>query len=169
MDSRHAMSGASEPVVMERYRNRSVEGTERKRVDARSRSSRWRKRNPEKYKAQQKRWRQKNRKRLNKYVAVWRKTHGSHAYRRLRLKRYGLTPERFDVLLREQGHRCAICRSERPSGRGTWHVDHDHVTREVRGLLCTRCNTGVGLFADNPARLAAAAEYLNRRRLPSLT
>lgn len=61
----------------------------------------------------------------------------------------------------EQDGRCAICRHEFRTGtrRGV-HVDHDHETRRVRGLLCGPCNTALGGLKDDPSRLAAAARYL---------
>jgi hypothetical protein len=57
--------------------------------------------------------------------------------------RYGLTPERFDEMVVDQEGRCAICRREFPQ---TPHVDHDHETGKVRGLLCRRCNIMLGWF-----------------------
>jgi len=40
-------------------------------------------------------------------------------------------------------------------------IDHDHRTRDIRGLLCSRCNTGIGMFKDNPERMGRAIEYLS--------
>lgn len=81
---------------------------------------------------------------------------------------YGLTPEQYDTLLAAQDGRCAICGSpDWPGGRktGSPHVDHGHGTNVVRGLLCGNCNTGLGYFGDDPARLRAAADYLERARV----
>ena len=72
---------------------------------------------------------------------------------------YGITPEQFAERLIAQDNRCAICRTDTPNGKG-WHVDHDHATQAVRGLLCGNCNNGLGNFADDPTRLRAAVEYL---------
>jgi hypothetical protein len=58
-----------------------------------------------------------------------------------------------------QDGRCAICRKKPQTGRRL-SVDHDHKTGEVRGLLCTLCNQGLGYFKDDPGRLGAALEYL---------
>jgi hypothetical protein len=81
-----------------------------------------------------------------------------------RFKRYGLTPEQYDFMLWEQDSKCAICGTDYP-GKNGWHVDHSHVTGEVRGLLCTGCNTGIGALKDDPAVLRAAADYLERTSL----
>jgi len=90
--------------------------------------------------------------------------HGTLEQRRARSLRfhYGMTVEQYDALLEEQEGVCAICRSECKSGRHL-AVDHDHETRENRGLLCANCNTAVGLMEDNPDLLIAAAKYLNAR------
>lgn len=70
----------------------------------------------------------------------------------------------FDLTHGIQGGVCAICLGPPAEGdRGDrLHVDHDHVTGEVRGLLCSHCNTALGKFRDDPARLRRAAEYLER-------
>lgn len=56
--------------------------------------------------------------------------------------------------------KCAICSIER-SGKNH-ALDHDHKTGKLRGILCNNCNTGLGMFGDDPVRLRAAAEYLER-------
>ena len=75
--------------------------------------------------------------------------------RKYRLKRaYGITPERFQELLAYQDHKCALCGATEPTGKGTWHVDHDHSCcpgstgcgQCVRGLLCHPCNVKLGVL-----------------------
>lgn len=80
-----------------------------------------------------------------------------------RLKRYGLTEEQYDAMFTAQDERCAICRSPGPQSN-YWHIDHDHVTGRVRGILCGFCNPAIGYFADDPERILAAAEYIKRHR-----
>lgn len=65
--------------------------------------------------------------------------------------KYGLTAEAQKALL-AQG--CQIC------GDVATHIDHDHVSGMVRGGLCNNCNTGLGMFADDPVRLQRAVSYL---------
>lgn len=79
--------------------------------------------------------------------------------------RYGMSREQFFRFFAESGSRCAICRrplrwrGERYA-KDVGHVDHDHATKRVRGLLCPRCNLGLGHFDDSSERLFAAAVYL---------
>jgi hypothetical protein len=77
--------------------------------------------------------------------------------------KYGIDRREFDALMKAQGGRCAICK--RPfSGVGAkqTHVDHDHVTGRVRGLLCYTCNVGIGYFNDSVAMLEHAIAYLKK-------
>lgn len=77
------------------------------------------------------------------------------------LKRhYKLTLEAFYAMLKEQNYLCALCSTDKPGGRGRWHVDHDHQTNTIRGLLCHKCNVGLGHFNDNVALLEKALNYL---------
>ena len=75
-----------------------------------------------------------------------------------------MKPAEFDALLDSQGGRCAICRTETAGGKGGWHVDHDHATGRIRGLLCHGCNIALGYFRDDPDRLRAAMAYLETAR-----
>lgn len=75
------------------------------------------------------------------------------------MTKYGLTFAQFSALLDSQEGRCAICRIEFD---GEPSVDHDHQTNMVRGLLCTTCNTGLGMFKDSPERLRGAIKYLKK-------
>lgn len=73
---------------------------------------------------------------------------------------HGLTRAKFNEILALQNGSCKICKAHVPGGGGTWKVDHDHATGKVRGLLCHKCNVGLGLFNDSPSLLKAAARYL---------
>lgn len=73
-------------------------------------------------------------------------------------RRYGITEEDFQRMLEEQGGGCAICglvQHDKPL-----HVDHDHNTGAVRGLLCLPCNTMLGKARDNINILSKAINYL---------
>lgn len=78
-----------------------------------------------------------------------------------RIQQFGLTLEQYDTMLETQKYCCCICKTSEP-GKHNWHVDHNHTTGKVRGLLCSPCNTGLGHFGDDPTRLRAAADYLER-------
>jgi hypothetical protein len=93
------------------------------------------------------------------------------ANRRNNLRRYGITPERFDEMSAEQGGTCALCGgTPRPDGvkaASRLHVDHDHETGAVRRLLCNGCNRGLGYLQDSPELLRMAADYVERHRATS--
>jgi hypothetical protein len=85
---------------------------------------------------------------------------------------YKLSPERYQSMLEAQNYRCAnlVCLTDEPGGKGRWHIDHDHSCcpgkrscgKCVRGLLCHSCSVGSGCFGDDPARLRAQADYIER-------
>jgi len=77
---------------------------------------------------------------------------------REKLKRlYGLTLEEYNTKLKKQKSVCLICEKK---DRKTLSVDHNHKTKKVRGLLCQKCNTGIGMFQDNIKLLKQAIKYL---------
>ncbi|MEV4255242.1 endonuclease VII domain-containing protein [Spirillospora sp. NPDC049652] len=83
--------------------------------------------------------------------------HGSARNYFLKL-RYGITEQEADSILAAQGGICVICLAAPAS-----HVDHDHVVGRVRGMLCFKCNNGLGQFQDEVWRLEVAADYLEGR------
>lgn len=74
---------------------------------------------------------------------------------------YGLTLERYNRMLLDQGGVCAIC-SQPCESRRSLSVDHNHDTGEVRGLLCCHCNRGLGSFRDRADLTDKATGYLLR-------
>jgi hypothetical protein len=126
----------------ERARNHAWYAANRERSIAAAQA--WRRANPELYEATQARHRLRRR----------------SAQRADHLKRtFGLTLDEYDAMVARQEARCAICRRLPRDGRFL-HVDHDHETGEVRGLLCVRCNNALGLLRDDAGILERAAAYL---------
>lgn len=79
------------------------------------------------------------------------------------LRRYGITPQQFDWLHANSDGRCQICR-QLDNRRRRLSIDHDHLTREIRGLLCSRCNLMLGHVEDNVELLRSAIAYLEGQR-----
>jgi hypothetical protein len=114
----------------------------------RDRVRRWQMENADRYRAKQ-----------LEYAASGRK---QIADRKSYLKRtYGLTLADYERMFEAQGGVCAICREARPEER-TLHVDHDHETGVIRGLLCFRCNNALGDFREEYELFRRAADYLDR-------
>ncbi len=74
---------------------------------------------------------------------------------------YSIELEDYDKVFHVQNGRCAICLTDMPGGNhNRFHLDHDHVTGKIRGLLCATCNLGLGYFKDNPIHLMQALHYI---------
>ena len=88
-------------------------------------------------------------------------------YRKHNLKKkYNLSVSEYNEMLNSQDNKCAICKSDKAFGHSIhFHVDHDHLTNEVRGLLCAKCNSGLGHFKDNETALQNAIYYLQIHKL----
>lgn len=103
------------------------------------------------------------RKAVRKYRSSLTPEQRSTLYRRCDLLRnFGLTPIEYEKIFESQDGVCAICKRICSSGRRL-AVDHCHMTGRVRGLLCSRCNLGIGQFNDSVELLEAAIEYLGSR------
>lgn len=82
------------------------------------------------------------------------KNHGSTRSRMLK-RRYGVDAVDVEWMILQQGGKCAVCK-EKPAK----HVDHDHESKRVRGILCFNCNRGLGYFKDDWELMCRAADYL---------
>lgn len=122
------------------------------RREAKERVARWRVENDEYYRARQAEYQKSD-----AYRRSLRQTH-------LKTK-YGITLQDYDEMLERQDGGCAIC-GRPPRADISLHVDHDHGTGLVRGLLCFPCNNALGLMGDDPARLARAIDYLTTAPSP---
>lgn len=78
-----------------------------------------------------------------------------------RLKIYGITQDQFRMIKKAQAGRCAICGVKFKRGVVDCQLDHNHLTGQVRGALCRRCNQVLGKMNDNAALLYSAARYLD--------
>lgn len=130
--------------------SRWFDATPEQRAKWQASSSAWRLRNKEKVNETRRAWQKKNCKRLS-----------AEALKFKRKKKYGISHDEFVTLVAQQAGQCAICHEDLQldKSRGA-NVDHDHVTGNVRGVLCSRCNTGLGLFKDDMTRLFSAVDYL---------
>ena len=84
---------------------------------------------------------------------------------RLRSRHYnwrtkGIDPKEAEALLASHDGRCALCSRDTPGGRGYWHVDHDHESGKLRGVLCAGCNLMLG--GAERVGLNRIEEYLRR-------
>lgn len=137
-------------VLKRRARQKKYDRAHKKEKAARSKK--WRKKNPGNATA----WRRRNPERAKaigrKYV----------------LKKYNITSEEYEILLKAQKGKCAFrgCKATtyKANRKDALAVDHDHLTDEIRGLLCYRHNILIGLAKDSILELEAAIEYLLRSR-----
>jgi len=85
-----------------------------------------------------------------------------------KFRQHNISVAKYSLMLKNQDCRCAVCASSDPKGRGDFHIDHDHACcpgswscgKCIRGLLCATCNSGLGMFGDDPVRLISAAFYI---------
>lgn len=74
---------------------------------------------------------------------------------------WGLTPELLDLKMVEQFGACAICKQH---FEDTPHVDHDHASGSIRGLLCKQCNLMIGFARESPDTLVSGSNYIKHWR-----
>ena len=134
------------------------------KVCSQAQHSVWVSMNREKMRAHSKRDYRKHKEARRASRRAWSKANlGRNVAKNLRLK-YGISTEEWEQLYREQNGLCAICGGVPGGSAKKLHVDHDHATGRVRGLLCHACNIAIGLMRDDSERLRKATEYVERHR-----
>lgn len=124
----------------------------------------WQSKNRDKVRLKSKEWYHKNK---EKVLAAQKKRNHQNPEkkylinRKSDLKKYGITIEQYEKMEKSQKGVCAICKKSEPNKYKKLAVDHCHKTGKVRGLLCSKCNNGLGKFDDNVALLTKAIKYLN--------
>lgn len=154
-------------ALLEKQRIRNKANYQANKDRYRAKSKRWKETNPERFKELQQASQERNREAINARSRDWylaNKVRAQVQTRARKIKGYGLTPEEYLAMLEAQDWKCAICGTDKPSSRegDSFHIDHCHSTGKVRGLLCMKCNTGLGMFSDNTDMLRAAMDYLTR-------
>jgi hypothetical protein len=79
-------------------------------------------------------------------------------------KRFGITIEEYEKLVKEVGGKCEICGATQSTNGHRLAVDHDHQTLQIRGILCKDCNVALTLFQEKETVLQNAIKYLEQRR-----
>jgi len=124
-------------------------------------------------------WREKNREKQNEQ-SKWRKRKNRQAdkikrqseeFKKKRknndlIRKFGINLQQYELILDQQGGKCAICNSHSCKSGRKFAVDHNHETGQVRGLLCQNCNTALGRFQDSQELLLTAISYLQTHNNP---
>ncbi len=130
-----------------------------------SRHAEYYQKNKEKIQARHREYYLKNRDEIIKRTTQYHRDHPEQAaltWKKSRLsRRYGMSLGEWDILYNIQDRSCAICLKEFKD-HGSAHVDHNHNTNQVRGLLCRKCNLMLGHAEDDVSILEKAIEYLER-------
>jgi hypothetical protein len=129
---------------------------ERNREKNAARAAAYREQNREKIAARQAAWSEQNREKILARQAAYYKKNRKQQSAYHRARNTGFSPELFAALIAHQQHSCAICAAPLTKP----NADHCHFTGRPRGVLCWRCNTGIGHFNDSILLLEAAIAYL---------
>lgn len=102
------------------------------------------------------------------YAEVKAKATSSHYSRMAQIKyKFNIIEQELRDMMDKQKGLCLICNDSLTDPKrhrlNQFNIDHNHKTGEVRGLLCSKCNTGLGYLKDNPKILREAADYLEQR------
>jgi hypothetical protein len=115
--------------------------------------------------------RQKHKEKYTLRARLWREANREKQLRGIRncyyKKNYNITLLEYEELLRKQNYVCEICGEPEPCKTKNLSVDHNHSTGEVRGLLCTNCNSAIGRLKEDPTLFQRSLEYLEKYKKSS--
>lgn len=108
-------------------------------------------------------WREANPGIRKPYMKLWYGEHKENRRNYNLVQNYGITLEEYSRMLEAQAGVCAICKqppSKKNNHAMSLHIDHCHTTGRIRGLLCNKCNSGIGFFQESEELVTKAANYL---------
>ena len=139
---------------------KNKEYRDKKKEEINKRRKEYRQNNKNKIAERDKQYRLKNKDKYRAKSAEWYKANKDRAKNYHFLRRYNISLDDYNRMVIEQDGKCWTCSVKAEDE--VLVVDHNHLTGEVRGLLCHKCNTGLGLFRDNQGYLLKAVEYLRK-------
>lgn len=149
-------------TIRERNRDYMRRWRENNPEKARESSRRCREKNPEKARENERRWRANNLEKARAAKRNWRANNPERMRENDLRHKYGITLAEFEALNQKQNGLCGICHKTCSKNK-ILSVDHCHKTGRVRGLLCSKCNKGLGLFNDDFSLLIRAANHIGWR------
>jgi hypothetical protein len=120
----------------------------------------WKKLNPDKVKAYNKKIYQLNKQSLRKYKDEWVKNNPDKVLDAYYKLNYNITLKDYNNIFKKQEGKCSICSKHQSEFVKRLAVDHNHITGKVRGLLCPKCNKGMGLFNEDIDLILKVIDYL---------
>lgn len=142
------------------HRKWYLDNKERNSERRKETSKKWKEENKERVRASRKIRYEQTRDHRREVSRLWREKNKDEIRIRFIAKKYGISREEYEGLRKESGDVCMIC-----GAKDSLVIDHCHHTNMVRGILCGRCNSGIGLLGDSLARIQSAARYLETRKV----
>lgn len=109
-------------------------------------------------------YREKNRGKIRKKSVAWRKNNPDYAKNQDLLRHYHITLDEYNKMFARQEGCCLACGKHQFALKRALHVDHDHETGKIRGLLCHGCNCALGFVNDNIAVLNGLITYIEEHK-----
>lgn len=142
--------------VLERKKNYYFEHKQ----EDNKRSKEYRENHKQEISIQRKQYRENNKDAIKESRKKYREKYKDVLKERAYVRKYGIDMDTYNNMLENQNYCCSICGSHKDNFSKMLAVDHDHITGEVRSLLCTKCNCGLGNFNDSVENLQNALNYL---------